>query len=72
MNDQDQQAYLYAFANAMKQHLPDGVGFTIQLFKLNENEDTGLCNYISTADRGDIIKMFRDGADQLERDKNLN
>lgn len=47
-----------------KSVLPEGWGITILTYQLNK---PGIANYISDAERGDMIKMLRETADRLEK-----
>jgi hypothetical protein len=52
----------------LKEMLPAGIGFTLLTFNYGE---AGLCNYLSSAHRDDMIKGLRETADRLEGGKGL-
>jgi len=51
-------------ANRVKELLPKDLGFTILVFPFNE---PGVSNYISNANRSDMIKALRETAERLEK-----
>lgn len=51
-------------ADKVKSMLPNDFGFTILVFPFNE---PGVSNYISNANREDMIKALRETADRLEQ-----
>ncbi len=55
------EQYLRAVADAIKGHLPEGVGFAFWLFDFGEN---GRLAYGSNAERADVRKLV---AEWLER-----
>lgn len=50
-------------ASLLQELLPEDMGFTLLTFNYGE---AGLCNYISSAIREDMIKGLRETADRLE------
>lgn len=50
-------------AAAVKKEIPEGYGFMILVFEFNK---PGISNYISNAQRPDMIKSLRETADRLE------
>lgn len=46
---------------------PKTVGFVVLLFEFGE-DPKGRCNYISNAEREDVIKLLREQADYFEED----
>jgi hypothetical protein len=46
----------------LKEMLPENVGFTLLTFI---NDEAGTCNYISSANRSDMINGLRKTADRL-------
>lgn len=53
-----------AMAKKVEAMLPKDFGFTILVFKFNK---PGESNYISNANREDMIKALRETADRLEK-----
>lgn len=53
-------------ASRVKKLLPSDFGFAIVVFKFHE---PGESNYISNAQRPDMIKALRETADRLERNQ---
>ncbi|MGB5818844.1 MAG: hypothetical protein WBG90_05115 [Saonia sp.] len=49
---------------AVKEFVPKGFGLCILIFPFH---DPGISNYISDAQRPDMIKMLRETADRLEK-----
>lgn len=49
-------------ANAVKELLPDGLGFAVLVFEF----EGGPAGYISNAQRAEMIKALREQADVLE------
>jgi len=52
----------------LKEMLPAEIGFTLLTFNYGE---AGLCNYLSSANREDMIKGLRETADRLEGGKGI-
>lgn len=52
----------------LKEILPENMGFTLLTFNFG---DAGLCNYISDANREDMIKSLRETADRLEFNRGI-
>lgn len=50
-------------AESVEKMLPKDFGFTILVFPFN---NPGVSNYISNANRNDMIKAMREAADRLE------
>jgi len=55
-------------AKKVKSMLPKDFGFTILVFPFNE---PGVSNYISNANRVDMIKSLREAADRLEHNQDF-
>ena len=53
-----------AMADKVSAMLPEDFGFTLLVFKFN---NPGESNYISNANRQDMIKALRETADRLEK-----
>jgi len=53
-------------ANRVKSMLPEDFGFAIIVFPFN---DLGISNYISNANRSDMIKTLRETADRIEKNQ---
>lgn len=51
-------------AKAVEKFLPKEFGFTLLVFPFNT---PGTSNYISNANRADMIKAMRESADRLEK-----
>ncbi len=52
----------------LKEMLPQGVGFALLTFEFN---NPGLANYISSAQREDMIKALRECADRIEGNRTI-
>lgn len=48
----------------LKESLPDKYGYCLLVFPFY---NSGMANYVSTANRADMIKCLREAADRLER-----
>lgn len=55
-------------AEKVKAMLPSDYGFTILVFPLNK---PGVANYISNAQRADMIKALREMADRLDNNQDF-
>lgn len=55
-------------AEKVKTMLPSDYGFTILVFPLNK---PGVANYISNAQRADMIKALREMADRLDNNQDF-
>lgn len=51
------EAVLRKLANQLKEQMPEGWGFTLQIFSYGEN---GVNFYISTANRDDMIRLMQE------------
>lgn len=54
--------------NAVKCRLPEGFGFALVVFPYG---GPGVSNYISSAERSDMITALRETADRLERNQDF-
>jgi hypothetical protein len=59
-------ALFNAVADAVKQLLPPGTLFAVIAF-----DDPGVGQYVSNAQRGDMIRALRETADRLERREDI-
>lgn len=55
-------------AESVKKMLPKDFGFTIIVFPF---KNTGVSNYISNANRSDMIKALRETADRIEKNQDF-
>lgn len=65
------QEFLKALAGAIDEEIQERfgkMGFAFILFEFNE---PGISNYISNADRSDMIKTLRETADRLEKNQDV-
>jgi hypothetical protein len=58
------------FATIIQEMLPEGLGFTLIVFPFGE--DKTLTNYISNAQRADMIACLRETADRIEKNRTVN
>ena len=69
MNKQvETEKFMRSIAEGMNQlihkHFNEKVGFAVLLFPFNK---PGLSNYVSNAERSDMIKTLREAADRIEK-----
>ena len=57
---------MQGIAAAVKALVPEGWGFAVLCFSYGEN---GFMNWVSNAQRDDMIKALREMADKLENDR---
>lgn len=57
---------MQGIARAVQAMVPKGWGFTVLCFSWGEN---GFMNYVSNAERDDMIKALRECADKIEKDR---
>ncbi len=57
-----------AIGGILKDILPKNYGFALLVF---EYQKPGLSNYISSANRNDMIKAFREVADRLDANRDI-
>ena len=57
-----------AITETLKKELSEGIGFALILFEFN---NPGIGNYVSNAERPDMIKALRETADRLEKNQDI-
>lgn len=57
---------MQGIAGAVKPMVPEGCGFAVLVFHYGEG---GFMNWVSNAQRADMIKALREMADKLENDR---
>lgn len=61
MDEPELKRYFNSLARATKALLPPGTLFTLLVF-----DETMICQYVSNAERGPMIRVLRETADRLE------
>lgn len=51
---------LREIGNMLKDVMPSGMGFALFIFDYGDEDDKGSVFYLSSADRGDMVKMLRE------------
>jgi hypothetical protein len=72
MTEPELKTYFSLLADAIERILPAGPSKNGRaLFAILVFDDPGVCQYVSNAQRPDIIKAMRECADRLERNQDL-